>query len=88
MVHRDDNPNGVPIEGFDGIRAGSLADRSQTYQNLADGPFFGNNRPGVQISAGIRDAFWLQLSRPPTITDPHKEQLSQDLLAFLNTHGV
>lgn len=60
MVRRDDNPDGVPIEVFDGIRAGSLADRSQTYQDLADGPFFGHDRPGAEVSAGIRDAFWLQ----------------------------
>jgi non-heme chloroperoxidase len=60
MVRRDDNPGGVPIDVFDGIRARSLADRSQTYRDLADGPFFGHNRPGVDISEGIRRAFWLQ----------------------------
>ncbi|MEU4420158.1 alpha/beta hydrolase [Actinoplanes sp. NPDC024001] len=60
MVRTGDNPDGVPVEVFDGIRAGSLADRSQLYQTLADGPFFGNNRPGAQVSQGIRDAFWLQ----------------------------
>jgi non-heme chloroperoxidase len=60
MVQGDDNPGGVPIDVFDGIRGGSLADRSQTYKELADGPFFGHNRDGVEISAGIRDAFWLQ----------------------------
>ncbi|BBH70705.1 chloroperoxidase [Actinoplanes sp. OR16] len=60
MVLRDDNPGGVPIEVFDGIRAGSLADRSQLYKDLADGPFFGNNRPGANVAQGIRDAFWLQ----------------------------
>ena len=60
MVRRDDNPNGVPIEVFDAIRAGSIADRSQTYRDLADGPFFGHNRPGAGVSAGIREAFWLQ----------------------------
>jgi non-heme chloroperoxidase len=60
MVQRSDNPNGVPIEVFDGIRAGSLADRSQTYRDLADGPFFGNNREGAHVSEGIRRAFWLQ----------------------------
>jgi non-heme chloroperoxidase len=60
MVRREDNPGGVPIEVFDGIRAGSLADRSQTYKDLADGPFFGHNRPGADVSQGIRDAFWLQ----------------------------
>jgi non-heme chloroperoxidase len=60
MLQTDDNPGGVPIEVFDGIRAGSLADRSQLYKDLADGPFFGNNRDGAAVSQGIRDAFWRQ----------------------------
>ncbi|GAA4719213.1 alpha/beta fold hydrolase [Phytohabitans rumicis] len=60
MLQTDDNPGGVPIDVFDGIRAGSLADRSQLYRDLADGPFFGNNRPGADVSQGIRDAFWRQ----------------------------
>ncbi len=60
MLLTDDNPGGVPIEVFDGIRAGSLADRSQLYRDLADGPFFGNNREGAEISEGIRAAFWRQ----------------------------
>lgn len=60
MLKTDDNPDGVPIEVFDGLRAGSLADRSQTYRDLADGPFFGNNREGQNPSQGARDAFWLQ----------------------------
>jgi non-heme chloroperoxidase len=60
MLRTDDNPGGVPVEVFDGLRAGSAADRSQLYKDLADGPFFGSNRPGVSVSQGIRDAFWLQ----------------------------
>ena len=60
MLQTADNPGGVPVEVFDGIRAGSLADRSQQYKDLADGPFFGHNRPGADVSQGIRDAFWLQ----------------------------
>ncbi|WP_328461641.1 alpha/beta hydrolase [Actinoplanes sp. NBC_00393] len=60
MLRTPDNPGGVPVEVFDAIRAGSLADRSQLYRDLADGPFFGNNRPGADVAAGIRDAFWLQ----------------------------
>jgi non-heme chloroperoxidase len=60
MLKTDDNPGGVPIEVFDGIRTGSLADRSQTYRDLADGPFFGHNRPGADVSEGIRAAFWRQ----------------------------
>jgi non-heme chloroperoxidase len=60
MLQTPDNPDGVPIEVFDGMRAASLADRSQLYRDLADGPFFGHNRPGASVSQGIRDAFWLQ----------------------------
>jgi non-heme chloroperoxidase len=60
MLQTDDNPGGVPIDVFHGIRAGSLADRSQLYRDLADGPFFGDNRLGANVSQGIRDAFWRQ----------------------------
>ncbi|MDP9794285.1 non-heme chloroperoxidase [Catenuloplanes nepalensis] len=60
MLRTDDNPGGVPLEVFEGLRAGSLADRSQLYRDLADGPFFGNNRPGADVSQGMRDSFWLQ----------------------------
>ena len=60
MVQRDDNPDGVPIEVFDAIRIGSLAGRSQLYRDLADGPFFGHNRPEADVPAGARRAFWLQ----------------------------
>ena len=59
MLRTDDNPEGLPIEIFDAIRAGELADRSQLYRDLADGPFFGHNRNN-DISQGVRDAFWLQ----------------------------
>jgi non-heme chloroperoxidase len=59
MLRTDDNPGGVPIEVFDAIRAGESANRSQLYRDLADGPFFGNNRTGG-IPQGTRDAFWLQ----------------------------
>jgi len=59
MLKTDDNPGGVPIEIFDGLRADSLADRSQQYQDLAGGPFFGKNH-GMDVSQGMQDAFWRQ----------------------------
>ena len=59
MLRTDDNPAGLPIEVFDGIRSGELANRSQLYRDLADGPFFGHNRRG-DVDQGFRDAFWLQ----------------------------
>jgi non-heme chloroperoxidase len=60
MLKTDDNPGGVPIDVFDGIRAATLADRSQNYKDLADGPFFGHNREGAHVSEGVRLAFWRQ----------------------------
>ncbi|KQP01914.1 alpha/beta fold hydrolase [Leifsonia sp. Leaf264] len=59
MVRTDDNPGGLPVETFDAIRSGESANRSQLYRDLADGPFFGNNRTGG-VPQGTRDAFWLQ----------------------------
>lgn len=60
MLRTTANPGGLPIEEFDKIRQGCLADRSQFYRDLASGPFFGANRPGSQISQGMIDSFWRQ----------------------------
>lgn len=60
MLKTPQNPGGVPIEVFDGLRAASLADRSKLYLDLASGPFFGFNRPGAKVSQGMIDSFWLQ----------------------------
>ena len=60
MLKTEKNPGGLPITVFDGIRAGSLADRSQLYKDIASGPFFGFNRPGAKASQGLIDSFWLQ----------------------------
>lgn len=60
MVKTPANPGGLPMEVFDGIRAGSIADRSGFYKQLAAGPFFGFNRPGAVLSQGLVDWFWLQ----------------------------
>ena len=60
MLKTEKNPGGLPIAVFDGIRAGSLANRSQLYKDIASGPFFGFNRPGAKASQGLIDSFWLQ----------------------------
>ena len=59
MLKTPANPDGLPIEVFDGLRADLTADPSQFYRDLAY-PFFGANRPGSDVSQGARDAFWLQ----------------------------
>jgi non-heme chloroperoxidase len=52
------NPDGIPIDVFDNIRAGLKADRSQFWKDFAI-PFYGANRPGAKVSEGVLDAFWL-----------------------------
>ncbi len=59
MLKTPANPKGTPIEAFDQIRAGILADRSQFWKDLSM-PFYGYNRPGAKISEGVRESFWLQ----------------------------
>jgi non-heme chloroperoxidase len=58
MLKSAANPEGLPIEVFDGIRAGVEGDRSQFYKDLAI-PFYGANRPGAKVSQGLLDQFWL-----------------------------
>ena len=60
MLKTAANSGGLPIEKFDEIRQGSLADRSQLYKDLASGPFLGANRPGTKVSQGMIDTFWHQ----------------------------
>lgn len=60
MVKTPANPNGVPKDAFDGLRKGSLDNRSQLYKDIASGPFFGYNRPGASPSQGAIDSFWHQ----------------------------
>jgi len=60
MLKTADNPGGLPIEVFDGLRQGSLTNRSQLYKDIASGPFYGFNRPGAKISQGLIDSWWAQ----------------------------
>ncbi|HTG81399.1 MAG TPA: alpha/beta hydrolase [Geobacteraceae bacterium] len=59
MLKTAANPGGTPMEVFDGIRAGVIKDRSQFFKDLTM-PFYGYNRPGAEVSEGVRDSFWLQ----------------------------
>lgn len=59
MLKTSANPGGLPIEAFDQIRAGVLADRSQFFKDLTT-PFYGANRKGAKVSQGQRDSFWLK----------------------------
>ena len=59
MLKTAANPSGLPIEAFDQVRAGVLADRSQFWKDLSL-PFYGFNRAGAKVSDGLRESFWLQ----------------------------
>ena len=52
------NPEGLPIEVFDGLRSSLAKDRSQFYKDFAV-MFYGANRPGASVSQGMLDQFWL-----------------------------
>jgi non-heme chloroperoxidase len=60
MVKTASNPDGTPIEVFDGFRSALAADRSQFFLDVASGPFYGFNRPGAKVSQGIIQNWWRQ----------------------------
>ncbi|MFZ3003168.1 MAG: alpha/beta hydrolase [Undibacterium umbellatum] len=60
MLKTDTNPGGLPMSVFDGLRAGSLANRAQLYMDVAGGPFYGFNRPGAKLSQGLVYSWWAQ----------------------------
>jgi len=59
-VKSKQNPEGTPLEVFDGFRAALAANRAQFYLDVASGPFYGYNRPGAKPSQGIIDNWWRQ----------------------------
>jgi non-heme chloroperoxidase len=58
LLQTDANPEGLPMEAFNGILAALMADRSTFYQGLAM-QFYGANRSGAKVSQGVLDQFWL-----------------------------
>ena len=59
MLKTASNPGGLPMEVFDSIRAGVANNRPQFYKDITL-PFYGYNRPGANVSEGIREHWWLQ----------------------------
>ena len=60
MLKTADNPGGVPIEVFDGMRKAQLENRAQFYRDVPSGPFYGFNRPGAKPNQAMIDAWWVQ----------------------------
>lgn len=60
MVKGASNPNGVPVEVFDGSRQALVANRAQLFKDIPSGPFYGFNRQGAKPSQGMIDSWWAQ----------------------------
>jgi non-heme chloroperoxidase len=59
MLKTDSNPEGTPVDVFDGLRAQLAANRSQFFREVPL-PFYGFNRPGVKAIDGVVDNWWRQ----------------------------
>jgi len=60
MLKTEANPDGTPIEVFDGFRQALAADRAGFFLDVASGPFYGFNRPGAKTSEAIVRNWWRQ----------------------------
>ncbi|QYK43455.1 MAG: alpha/beta hydrolase [Paracoccaceae bacterium] len=60
MAKTESNPDGIPLEVFDGFRAALIANRAQFFLDIASGPFFGFNREGATVSQGQIQNWWRQ----------------------------
>lgn len=60
MLKTTSNPDGLPIEVFDGFRKDLAANRAQFYRDVAAGPFYGFNRPGAKPFEGVIQNWWRQ----------------------------
>ncbi|KKX33387.1 alpha/beta hydrolase [Rhizobium sp. LC145] len=60
MARSANNPDGIPVEVFDGFRAALIANRAQFFLDVPSGPFFGFNREGANVSQGQIQNWWRQ----------------------------
>ncbi|WP_341989857.1 alpha/beta hydrolase [Azorhizobium sp. AG788] len=60
MVKTDSNPEGLPLEVFDGFRSALAANRAQFFLDVPAGPFYGFNREGAKVSQGAIQNWWRQ----------------------------
>ncbi|RQS24254.1 alpha/beta fold hydrolase [Burkholderia sp. Bp8998] len=60
MLKTESNPEGLPIDVFDGLRAALAANRAQFFIDLPAGPFYGFNREGATVHQGVIQNWWRQ----------------------------
>ena len=60
MLKTEANPEGLPIEVFDGFRSALAANRAQFFRDVPAGPFYGFNRDGATVHEGVIQNWWRQ----------------------------
>jgi non-heme chloroperoxidase len=60
MLKTDANPEGLPIEVFDGFRKALADNRAQFFLDVPAGPFYGFNREGAKVYQGVIENWWRQ----------------------------
>ena len=60
MVKTEANPGGLPKSVFDDFQHQTATRRSQFYREVAAGPFYGFNRPGVEPQEAVIENWWRQ----------------------------
>ena len=60
MLKTASNPEGLPIEVFDGFRSALAANRAQFFRDVPAGPFYGFNRDGATVQEGVIQNWWRQ----------------------------
>src|SRR5215217_942609 len=58
MLKTDANPEGLPLEVFDGFRTALAANRAQFFLDVPAGPFYGFNREGAKVQEGVIQNWW------------------------------
>ena len=60
MLKTEANPEGLPIEVFDGFRKALADNRAQFFLDVPAGPFYGFNRDGATAHQGVIQNWWRQ----------------------------
>ncbi|NTZ82022.1 alpha/beta hydrolase [Burkholderia metallica] len=60
MLKTQSNPEGLPLDVFDGLRKGLAENRAQFFIDVPAGPFYGFNRPDAIVHQGVIQNWWRQ----------------------------
>ncbi|PXW60494.1 alpha/beta hydrolase [Methylobacterium sp. B4] len=60
MLKTEANPEGLPLEVFDGFRKALADNRAHFFVDVPTGPFYGFNRDGATVHPGVIQNWWRQ----------------------------